>query len=82
MSGNSKNTGQKRFSSNSAEEYRPYLIRVMRIGAGDISADDELCQSRKRITGDVRHGSIKRIVSAVGEGSIAIELVHQYLDRF
>jgi thioredoxin reductase (NADPH) len=30
----------------------------------------------------VRHGSIKRVASAVGEGSIAIELVHQYLDRF
>ena len=40
------------------------------------------CQSRKQITGDVRHGSIKRVTSAVGEGSIAIELVHQYLDRF
>jgi hypothetical protein len=82
MSGNSKNTGQKRSSSNSAEEYRRYLIRVMRTRAGDISPDDELCQSRKQITGDVRHGSIKRVGSAVGEGSIAIEIVHQYLDRF
>ena len=78
MSGNSKNTGQKRSFSNSAEEYRRYLIRV----TGDISAHDEVCQSRKQITGDVRHGSIKRVASAVGEGSIAIELVHQYLDRF
>jgi thioredoxin reductase (NADPH) len=26
--------------------------------------------------GDVRHGSIKRVASAVGEGSIAIQLVH------
>jgi thioredoxin reductase (NADPH) len=34
------------------------------------------------VAGDVRHGSIKRVASAVGEGSIAIELVHQYLDRF
>ena len=82
MSGNSKNTGQKRSSSNSAEEYRRYLIRVMRTGARDIGPDDELCQLRKQITGDVRHGSIKRVASAVGEGSIAIELVHQYLDRF
>jgi thioredoxin reductase len=82
MSGNSKNTGQKRSSFNSAEEYRRYLIRVMRTEAGDISPDDEVCQSRKQISGDVRHGSIKRVASAVGEGSIAIELVHQYLDRF
>jgi thioredoxin reductase (NADPH) len=29
--------------------------------------------------GDVRHGSIKRCASAVGEGSIAIQFVHQYL---
>ena len=80
--GNSNNTGQKRSSSNSAEEYRRYLIRVMRTRAGNISPHDQACQSRKRITGDVRHGSIKRIASAVGEASIAFELVHQYLDRF
>jgi len=29
--------------------------------------------------GDVRHGSVKRVASAVGEGSIAIQLVHAYL---
>ena len=82
MSGNSKNTGQKRSSSNSAEEYRRYLIRVMRTRAGDISPHDEVWQSRKQMTGDVRHGSIKRVASAVGEGFIAIELVHRNLDRF
>ena len=27
--------------------------------------------------GDVRHGSVKRVASAVGDGSIAIQLVHQ-----
>jgi thioredoxin reductase (NADPH) len=27
--------------------------------------------------GDVRHASVKRVASAVGEGSIAIQLVHQ-----
>jgi thioredoxin reductase (NADPH) len=31
--------------------------------------------------GDVRHRSIKRVASAVGEGSIAIQLVHDYLDQ-
>jgi thioredoxin reductase (NADPH) len=30
--------------------------------------------------GDVRHGSTKRVASAVGEGSVAIQLVHQYLN--
>src|SRR5215831_2710737 len=29
--------------------------------------------------GDVRHGSVKRVASAVGEGSIAVRLVHEYL---
>jgi thioredoxin reductase (NADPH) len=29
--------------------------------------------------GDVRHGSIKRCASAVGEGSMAIAFIHQYL---
>lgn len=29
--------------------------------------------------GDVRHGSVKRVASAVGDGSIAIRLVHDHL---
>jgi thioredoxin reductase (NADPH) len=31
--------------------------------------------------GDVRHGSLKRVSSAVGEGSTAIRLVHEHLQR-
>jgi thioredoxin reductase (NADPH) len=29
--------------------------------------------------GDVRHRSVKRVASAVGEGAIAVQLIHQYL---
>ena len=29
--------------------------------------------------GDVRYGSVKRVASGVGEGSVAIQFVHQYL---
>jgi thioredoxin reductase (NADPH) len=29
--------------------------------------------------GDVRHGSVKRVASSVGEGSVAVRLVHDYL---
>ena len=29
--------------------------------------------------GDVRHRSVKRVASAVGEGAIAIQLIHEYL---
>jgi thioredoxin reductase (NADPH) len=34
------------------------------------------------VAGDVRHGSIKRVASAVGEGSISVQFIHQYLARF
>jgi thioredoxin reductase (NADPH) len=33
------------------------------------------------VAGDVRHGSIKRCASAVGEGSIAVQFVHQYMSK-
>jgi thioredoxin reductase (NADPH) len=31
--------------------------------------------------GDVRSGSVNRVASGVGEGSIAIQFIHQYLKR-
>ena len=31
--------------------------------------------------GDVRHGSVKRVASGVGEGSICVQFVHQYLSK-
>jgi thioredoxin reductase (NADPH) len=31
--------------------------------------------------GDVRHGSVKRFASAVGEGAMAVTFVHRYLMR-
>jgi thioredoxin reductase (NADPH) len=31
--------------------------------------------------GDVRYGSVKRVASGVGEGAIAVQLIHQYLSR-
>jgi thioredoxin reductase (NADPH) len=31
--------------------------------------------------GDVRHHSVKRVASAVGEGSIAVQMVHDYLTK-
>lgn len=33
------------------------------------------------VVGDVRAGSVKRVASAVGEGSIAVQFVHQHLAR-
>ena len=31
------------------------------------------------VAGDLRHGSIKRVASAVGEGAMAASLIHRYL---
>lgn len=31
--------------------------------------------------GDVRHGSVKRVASAVGEGAMAVTFVHRYLEQ-
>jgi thioredoxin reductase (NADPH) len=50
------------------EEREPYLLETSTPGVF--------------VAGDVRHGSIKRVASAVGEGSIAVQFVHQYLARF
>ncbi|MBW8874172.1 MAG: FAD-dependent oxidoreductase [Acidobacteria bacterium] len=33
------------------------------------------------VAGDARHGSVKRVASGVGEGSIAISFIHQYLSN-
>ncbi len=39
----------------------------------------ETCQPGVFAIGDVRHGSVKRVASSVGEGSVAISFVHQHL---
>ena len=33
------------------------------------------------VVGDVRLGSVKRVASGVGEGSIAVQFIHQYLAK-
>jgi thioredoxin reductase (NADPH) len=39
----------------------------------------ETCLPGVFAVGDTRYGSIKRVASAVGEGSMSVQLVHQYL---
>jgi thioredoxin reductase (NADPH) len=39
----------------------------------------ESCMPGVFVAGDVRHGSNQRVASAVGEGSMAVQLIHQYL---
>jgi thioredoxin reductase (NADPH) len=31
--------------------------------------------------GDVRHGSVKRVASGVGEGAVVVQFIHQYLAK-
>ena len=33
------------------------------------------------VAGDTRHGSVKRIASGVGEGSVCVQMIHEYLKR-
>lgn len=33
------------------------------------------------VAGDTRHGSVKRVASGVGEGSISVAMVHEYLNK-
>ena len=44
---------------------RPFLLETSRPG---------VCAA-----GDVRSGSVKRVASAVGEGSMSVQFVHEYL---
>lgn len=39
----------------------------------------ETCMAGVFAAGDVRHGSVKRVGSAVGEGSMAVQFIHAYL---
>ena len=44
---------------------------------------DGMFETRRRgvfAVGDVRSGSVKRVASAVGEGAMAVRLVHEYLE--
>ena len=56
------------FASKWKQERDPYLLETSVPGVF--------------VAGDVRHGSIKRAASAVGEGSIAVQFAHQYLASF
>jgi NADPH-dependent glutamate synthase beta subunit-like oxidoreductase len=33
------------------------------------------------VVGDVRHGSIKRVASAVGEDATAVQFIHRYMAK-
>ena len=63
----------------------PDLVREGRRPAGWLpERDPYLLESSLPgvfVAGDVRAQSVKRVASAVGEGAIAVTLVHRYLER-
>lgn len=58
------------------------LLRERSVGTWPLERDPYLLETSAPgvfAAGDVRHGSVKRVSAAVGEGSMAIAVVHQYL---
>lgn len=58
------------------------LLAEREVGTWPLERDPYLLETSVAgifAAGDVRHGSIKRVASSVGEGSMAIAFVHQYL---
>lgn len=63
----------------------PYLLKDGKRAAGwNLDRDPFLLESSIPgvfVVGDVRHGSIKRVASAVGEGAIAVQFIHRYMAK-
>ena len=51
----------------------------VRPGRGERARRHETSLPGVFAAGDVRHGSIKRLSSAVGEGATAVQVIHEYL---
>lgn len=60
---------------------RGYVRTGARPGGGEWHELLETSVDGVLAVGDVRSGSIKRVASAVGEGAMAVRLIHQYLAR-
>ncbi len=59
------------------DRLRRRLRRLLAAGAGAAAVRD--VPAGFFAVGDVRHGSVKRVASAVGEGSVVVSQLHQYL---
>ncbi len=65
-----------------ARDPRGYVLTGPNVPAWPLERDPFLLESSVPgifAVGDVRHGSVKRVASAVGEGSMSIAFAHQYL---
>ncbi|MBE9139609.1 FAD-dependent oxidoreductase [Nodosilinea sp. LEGE 07088] len=70
---------------------RDYILTGPDLQTADVSPQQVWSQDRPPFlletslpgvfaVGDVRHGSVKRVASGVGEGSICVQFVHKYLE--
>lgn len=63
----------------------PDLIRdAKRPASWTLSRDPSLLETSVPgifVVGDVRHGSVKRVASGVGEGAVVVQFMHQYLAK-
>jgi thioredoxin reductase (NADPH) len=71
-----------------ARDQRGYILTGLNLPASDSPRDNrppsaplETSMPGVFAAGDVRAGSVKRVASAVGEGSVVIPQVHQHLQR-
>ena len=55
-----------------------FLGVLERNGGQPVNADMDVLRCLFA-AGDVRHGSVKRVATAVGEGAVAVKLIHQHL---
>ena len=55
------------------------ILDRSRVPYGFYDSDSEEAKQAVFAAGDVRHCSVKRVTSAVGEGGTVIQLVHVYL---
>lgn len=65
-----------------ARDSRGYVLTGPNVPAWTLERDPFLLESSVPgifAVGDVRHNSVKRVASAVGEGSMSIAFAHQYL---
>jgi len=71
-----------------ARDERGFILAGRELGLGSVTPawrldrdphPLETCMPGVFAAGDARHGSVKRVASAVGEGSMAVQLIHRYL---
>jgi thioredoxin reductase (NADPH) len=64
-----------------ARDARGFVLTGTDVAAESDRSSLETSMPGVFVAGDLRHGSTKRVASAVGEGAMAVQEIHQYLAR-